>query len=386
MDDHRVGQAAAAAGMGVLALLVALVLLVQAALSTLVGAPGQLAGSLVFATKDPGCLLRLAQAFDAEQTANARTIVRTAQTLNVPPLGWILAVDAAIQESSLRNVGHGDAAGPDSLGLFQQRAAWGPARQRMDPAAATRLFLTGGRGAQPGLMDIGGWQQLPMTSAVEATTAIQAVQRSAYPHAYAEHVSDAMGLVLAVTAGTPAAADLNDAADEGPASAAGTSAGGGGAGAGGIRAGTARTARVRQAVAGSDCEVAAAQSGVVRTVLAFARSQIGVPYQWGGDGPASGERGFDCSGLTTAAYAAAGVTLPRTAQSQYDHGPRVSLKALLVGDLVFFGPDAHHVDHVGIYLGGHEMLDAPHTGALVRTEDYRWGTLLGATRPAAANA
>ncbi|MGE6738292.1 NlpC/P60 family protein, partial [Streptomyces sp. NPDC059900] len=58
-------------------------------------------------------------------------------------------------------------------------------------------------------------------------------------------------------------------------------------------------------------------SGALRAI-SYARGQLGLPYVWGGDGPAAGDAGFDCSGLARAAYAAAGITLPRTAQQQYD--------------------------------------------------------------------
>jgi cell wall-associated NlpC family hydrolase len=116
--------------------------------------------------------------------------------------------------------------------------------------------------------------------------------------------------------------------------------------------------------------------------LAYARSQIGVPYQWGGDGPAAGDQGFDCSGLTRAAYASAGIDLPRTAQAQYDAGPHLPPGSLLQpGDLVFFGTSPAHVTHVGIYAGNDQMVDAPRRGAVVRLENYRWVSYLGATRP-----
>jgi cell wall-associated NlpC family hydrolase len=121
-------------------------------------------------------------------------------------------------------------------------------------------------------------------------------------------------------------------------------------------------------------------SATAAQAVAYARQQIGVPYRWGGDGPADG--GFDCSGLTTAAYAAAGVRLPRTAQAQYDAGPPLSPgDDLRPGDLVFFGTSTRHVTHVGIYTGDDQMIDAPNTGATVRAEDYHWSDYLGATRP-----
>ncbi|MFC5952258.1 C40 family peptidase, partial [Pseudonocardia lutea] len=116
-----------------------------------------------------------------------------------------------------------------------------------------------------------------------------------------------------------------------------------------------------------------------------ALSQVGVPYQWGGDGPAAGDQGFDCSGLTVFAYGAAGITLPRTAHSQYVAGPHVPADApLQPGDLVFYGsPSAVH--HVGVYLGDGRMVNAPTYDEPVRTSYYRWrgDDYLGATRPAA---
>jgi cell wall-associated NlpC family hydrolase len=116
----------------------------------------------------------------------------------------------------------------------------------------------------------------------------------------------------------------------------------------------------------------------VQRAVAYALAQLGTPYVWGGDGPG----GFDCSGLVQAAYAAAGVALPRTAQAQYDAGPPVPTGAPLApGDLVFFGEGADAVDHVGIVVGSGEMVDAPHTGAVVRGEPYDWPDFLGATSP-----
>ncbi|MEU6176674.1 C40 family peptidase [Streptomyces coeruleorubidus] len=95
--------------------------------------------------------------------------------------------------------------------------------------------------------------------------------------------------------------------------------------------------------------------------LAFARAQIGKPYVWGAVGPGS----YDCSGLTQAAWKAAGVTLPRTTYDQVGAGTTVSLADARPGDLVFFYDD---ITHVGIYIGNGMMIHAPKPGTYVREE------------------
>lgn len=123
---------------------------------------------------------------------------------------------------------------------------------------------------------------------------------------------------------------------------------------------------------------------VPAVALAFSARQLGVPYRWGG----TGDGGFDCSGLVQAAYRAAGVSLPRVAQTQFDAGPPV-VGAVIPGDLVFFGGSAADVSHVGIAIGGGEMIDAPYTGTVVRIDQlpatpgapFGSETYVGATRP-----
>ncbi|MEU7140429.1 bifunctional lytic transglycosylase/C40 family peptidase [Nocardia sp. NPDC046473] len=120
-------------------------------------------------------------------------------------------------------------------------------------------------------------------------------------------------------------------------------------------------------------------TGRAALVLAFACGQLGQPYVWGGDGPeASG--GWDCSGLTRAAYLAAGITLPRVAQDQYYASPPVPENELQPGDLVFYGT-ADNIHHVGIYLGAGKMINAPTFDQPVQIADYRLGDYFGATRP-----
>ncbi len=89
---------------------------------------------------------------------------------------------------------------------------------------------------------------------------------------------------------------------------------------------------------------------------------IGSPYVYGASGPSS----FDCSGLTSWAYAQAGVSIPRTSEAQAGAGTIISSESdLKVGDLVIFYSDHHHV---GLYAGNGQVLHAPHTGAVVRYE------------------
>ncbi|MFI8854564.1 NlpC/P60 family protein [Streptomyces sp. NPDC053499] len=109
--------------------------------------------------------------------------------------------------------------------------------------------------------------------------------------------------------------------------------------------------------------------------VAFARSALGKPYVWGGTGPS----GYDCSGLTQAAWKAAGVSLPRTTYSQIHAGKRVSPGDLAPGDLVFFYDS---VSHVGLYIGGGRMIHAPRPGTAVRVAPIDQMPFAGAVRPA----
>lgn len=118
-----------------------------------------------------------------EMAANARIIIQVGRELGVPDRGIIIALAAAMQESSLRNINYGDR---DSLGLFQQRPStgWGTPEQILNASHAARLFYGGpsnpNKGKTRGLLDIPGWQSMSLTQAA------QAVQISAYPDAYAK--------------------------------------------------------------------------------------------------------------------------------------------------------------------------------------------------------
>ncbi|MGV9994397.1 NlpC/P60 family protein [Streptomyces sp. NPDC003374] len=105
-----------------------------------------------------------------------------------------------------------------------------------------------------------------------------------------------------------------------------------------------------------------AASGRAGAAFSAAQSKIGSPYVYGATGPSS----FDCSGLTSWAYAQAGVSIPRTSQAQANAGTRIySQSQLQVGDLVLFYGDLHHV---GLYAGNGQVLHAPRTGTVVRYE------------------
>jgi NlpC/P60 family/Transglycosylase SLT domain len=141
-----------------------------------------------------------------------------------------------------------------------------------------------------------------------------------------------------------------------------------------------------------DCATIQATTPAAFTAINYACAQRGLPYVWGGNGPELTELpggqtqvtgGFDCSGLTKAAYAAAGMEIPRTAQTQYNAGPHVPAgEPLRPGDLVFFGSSPNAVTHVGIVISATEMINAPHEGAVVRIERIWRSNFLGATRPA----
>ncbi|WP_037911868.1 bifunctional lytic transglycosylase/C40 family peptidase [Actinacidiphila yeochonensis] len=121
----------------------------------------------------------------------------------------------------------------------------------------------------------------------------------------------------------------------------------------------------------------------------WAQTKLGTKYLWGGTGTAEEGGRFDCSGLTQAAYHSVGVSLPRVANDQWNAGPHPSRSELLPGDLVFFAydlADPRSIHHVGIYVGGGYMIDAPHTGAVIRFDPVDSSDYIGATRVTQAGA
>jgi cell wall-associated NlpC family hydrolase len=138
----------------------------------------------------------------------------------------------------------------------------------------------------------------------------------------------------------------------------------------------ARQARVssRSRNVGNDPGVAPAPSAGAAAAVAEARRQLGKPYSYGAAGPNS----FDCSGLTMWSWRAGGVGLPHSAESQYSATRHVALGDIAPGDLLFYGSPIHHV---GIYVGNGTMIEAPHSGTVVRYASIYRSDYVGAGRP-----
>jgi peptidoglycan DL-endopeptidase CwlO len=250
----------------------------------------------------------------ADQVANARTVIETGEGLKVPARGLVVAVAVSLQESTLRNLSWGDR---DSVGLFQQRSGWGSLQQRTDPATAATMFFTGGQAGQPGLVDIHDWASLPVT------TAGQAVQRSAYPLAYAKWEPLATSLVKSVV--------------------------------GNVSLGC------------SDALTAGLPGGAIGTMIRTAVQQQGDPYVWGAVGPDA----FDCSGLVVYSWRQAGYRVAvRTAAQMWANSDPVDPGQEQPGDLLFGEFGAAGPGHVMIVVRKGEAVQAPATGRTVEMADY----------------
>jgi len=116
-------------------------------------------------------------------------------------------------------------------------------------------------------------------------------------------------------------------------------------------------------------------SGAAGAAVSAAYSQLGVPYV---AFKASPSDGFDCSGLTSWAWAQAGVSIPHQSGQQFRSNPQVPKNEAQPGDLVFFYSP---ISHVGMYVGDGMMIDSPHTGAFVRLRSVNWNAVVGVSRP-----
>jgi hypothetical protein len=168
--------------------IVVIVLLALAgALGTVVVVVNSLSGSIKLPTLGPECTVRAdgEVTLDATQMANAATITAVGVRREMPDRAVVIALAAALQESKLENIEHGDR---DSLGLFQQRPSqgWGTAEQVQDPRYASDKFYTA-------LRKVKNWKKMRITDAA------QRVQRSAYPHAYEKWADEAAVLARALT-------------------------------------------------------------------------------------------------------------------------------------------------------------------------------------------
>jgi cell wall-associated NlpC family hydrolase len=106
----------------------------------------------------------------------------------------------------------------------------------------------------------------------------------------------------------------------------------------------------------------------------FATAQVGKPYQWGAEGPAA----YDCSGLTSRAWASAGLTIPRTSQQQWKRLRHVDAEDMRPGDLIIYFEDA---SHVGMYVGDGRVVHAPRPGRTVTIAGAGSMPILGVVRP-----
>jgi cell wall-associated NlpC family hydrolase len=288
----------------------------------------------------------------SEQAGNAEVVVSVAMAgSGESTRAAQIAVMVALTESGLNDLGP-QAGNLDSLGLFQQRASqgWGTAAQELDPAQATAMFVAR-------LVRVPSW-----TSGVPWGVA-QAVQRSAVADGsnYEANWTEAAQLLNGVLAN-------------------GNAAGGCGQGVTGGEVGPAARhgLPVGYAVPSGTPPSHAAAVG-------FALAQLGKSYVWGAAGPAS----FDCSGLTMAAWASAGVALGHYTVTQSHQGQPVTAATLTAGDLVLTPgsdpPGPGLPGHVGIYLGDGLVLSAidPAEGVAVQSwQTFVSGGLDGLVDPA----
>lgn len=323
-------KAAVAVGLGVVvALVLGLVTLAGAATGT-----GATSASVLLAELAQTCTvsgpvpgLTAAQAGNAGAVVTA-TFALTSESTHAAQISLM----TAYTESGLRDLG--PLPGSDSLGLFQQRVSqgWGTVAQEMNPTAATQMFVHH-------LLAVPGWQTMAPWQAA------QAVQRSAFSDGsnYQAHWT-AAGVYLAAVLGN------------------GNTAGSCGQG-------------IPRGVTGPDHGLPAgyaipAGTGPAHTLaVTYALSKLGHGYVWAAAGPVV----FDCSGLTMAAWTAAGIPLLHYTVSQQNEGVAVPPATLEAGDLVLVpgsdSPGPGLAGHVGIYLGYGLVLSAidPAMGVAVQT-------------------
>lgn len=311
------------------------------------------------------------QGFNADQLTNAATIIAVGKQLQLPAKAWEIALMTSLVESSLLNLHSGDA---DSQGLFQQRpsAGWGTPAQITNPVLAARAFYgLADHTHNRGLVDVSGWRRM------RPGNAAQAVQVSAFPDRYAHQQGNADRLITKLAGSAAAAAALSTTPVDGPGAAAAVAV-----------VGAASVSCTPVTAADAAGPVGAPAKGMAAAAIVAAKSQLGVDYAWGGGGykgPGRGVAqgssyvGFDCSSLMQYAwYQASGgkITLPRITDAQLASSTvsTVQKADMQPGDLMFFRiPGEAGWGHVGMFIGGGKMIEAPHTGAQVRISDISHG-------------
>ncbi|MEV1026672.1 C40 family peptidase [Streptomyces sp. NPDC050264] len=286
-----------------------------------------------------------------EQIPNAKTIQATGVAMKIPVRGQVVALATALQESGLRNLGYGDR---DSLGLFQQRPSqgWGSAAQVRDPVHASTKFYEA-------LLKVSGWQSMTVTQAA------QAVQHSGLPDAYAKWEPLATALQKAIASSLPKQSGSGSDKDGAKDSADTATAAECGTGEDGPKFGPIPAGAVPKGY-----KIPSDAPTSVQKAIRWGFGQLGTPYQWGGE--CSDPHGqdpmgrCDCSSLMEASYKAGGVSITRTTYTQVKEGKAVSVDALKPGDLLFTSGTAEVPEHVGMFIGDGLILQAPHTGDVVK--------------------
>ncbi len=283
-----------------------------------------------------------------EQIPNAQKIQATGVALKVPARGQAVALATALQESGLQNLNYGDR---DSLGLFQQRPSqgWGTSAQVRDPVHASTEFYEH-------LKKVPGWQSMTVAQAA------QAVQASALPDAYAKWEPLATELQKALAHSLhPDGPETETAKGDKPLAP--------GAGDCGSEAGASFGVIPRGKVP-KGYKIPANAPKPVRRAIRWGLRQLGTRYQWGGSCAHAHDKDpmgrCDCSSLMQASYKVGGITLSRTTYTQVTEGKSVSPDRLEAGDLLFTEGSAARPEHVGMYIGHGLILQAPHTGDVVK--------------------
>lgn len=285
--------------------------------------------------------------YKGEQVVNAGYIIKAGQAMGLDAKTITIGVMTSMGESSLVNIGYGDAAGPDSRGLFQQRdnGAWGTLADRMNPTIASTNFFKA-------LIAVPGYLEM------EPTLAAHKAQRNADPYHYAPYWADAVLMVSTLTADPSLLESLP---------------------AGGFLEGC---------EAGGTGEPLNPGDGSGAAIVSAAKHYQGTPYSWGGgnyQGPSLGiysspsldgtkTVGFDCSGLVMfAVYNSTGIQLPHSAEAQGKDSRGTTVprdwSKMQPGDVVSFSEDGSgspgSFGHVGIYIGNGQMIHAPRPGKTV---------------------